>query len=302
MQDVRVALAQLSPKLGDPEANLPPHLDAVARAREKGAQLVVFPELSLTGYHLLDQVPDVALAVGRGPLKALQEASREIDIVVGFVEEGEGYRFHNSAAYLSRGQVLHVHRKLFLPTYGMFQEGRDFAPGERLREFDAPFGPSGLLLCEELWHPTCPWLLAQAGAETIIVLSNGPTRGAREGRITSIDVWKDLLRVAARLQTTYMIYANRVGCEDGLTFGGGSAIVDPFGRVVVEAPALEETLVCADLEGELLRRARTAYPLLRDEDLELVHRELERIRRNRYDLPAAAEPRSDGETEREASP
>lgn len=289
MENVRVALAQLSPKLGHPEANLPLHLDAVARARENGAQLVVFPELSLTGYQLLDRVPDVALAAGRGALGALQDASEEIDIVVGFVEEGRGYRFHNSAAYLSRGRILHIHRKLFLPTYGMFQEGREFAPGERLREFDAPFGPSGMLICEELWHPTCPWLLAQAGAETIIVLSNGPTRGARGGRITSVDVWGELLRVAARLQTTYMIYANRVGCEEGLTFGGGSAVIDPFGRVVVEAPALEETLVYADLEGELLRRARTAYPLLRDEDLELFHRELERIRRARYDLPGTEE-------------
>jgi len=284
MQNVRVALAQLAPRLGDPEANLPLHLDAVARARSAGAQLVVFPELSLTGYHLLDQVPDVALSPEKGPLARLRAASAEIDIVAGFVEEGPGYRFYNSAVYMSRGRVLHVHRKLFLPTYGMFQEGRDFAPGERLREFVAPFGPSGMLICEDLWHPACPWLLAQAGAEAIIVISNGPTRGARGGRLTSVEVWRELLRVAARFHTTYMVYVNRVGCEDGLTFGGGSTVVDPFGRTVVEAPALEETLVCADLEGEALRRARTAYPLLRDEDLELVHRELGRIRRGRYGL------------------
>jgi len=302
MQNVRVALAQLAPRLGDPEANLPLHLDAAARARGEGAQLVVFPELSLTGYHLLDQVPDVALAPGKGPLAELQAASAEIDIVVGFVEEGPGYRFYNSAAYLSRGRVLHVHRKLFLPTYGMFQEGRDFAPGERLREFLAPFGPSGILICEDLWHPACPWLLAQAGAETIIVLSNGPTRGARGGRLTGGDVWHDLLRVAARFQTTYMIYANRVGCEDGLTFGGGSAVVDPFGRIAVEAPALDEALVCAELDGEALRRARTAYPLLRDEDLELVHRELGRIRRGRYGLSDTDEGPQEERPQREDSP
>lgn len=295
MQQVRVALAQLAPKLGDPEANLRVHLDTVAQARRQEAQLVVFPELSLTGYHLLDQVPDVALVPGTGPLAELEKASAGIDIVVGFVEEGSGYRFYNSAAYLSDGRVLHIHRKLFLPTYGMFQEGRDFAPGERLRGFAAPFGPSGILICEDLWHSACPWLLAQDGAESIIVLSNGPTRGARGGRLTSIDVWQELLRVTARFQTTYLIYANRVGCEDGLTFGGGSTVVDPFGRIVVEAPALDEALVCADLDGEVLRRARTTYPLLRDEDLEMVNRELNRIRRSRYDLPEAdEEPRHGG--------
>lgn len=288
MQKVRVALAQLAPTLGDPDANLPLHLDAVAGARAGGAQLVVFPELSLTGYQLLDRVPDVALAPDRGALARLAEASVEIDVVVGFVEEGAGHRFHNSAAYLSQGRVLHVHRKLFLPTYGMFQEGRDYAPGERLREFDAPFGPSGLLICEDLWHPTCAWLLAQAGAETIIVLSNGPTLGAR-GEET-VNMWRELVSVAARLQTTYMIYVNRVGCEEGLSFGGGSTVVDPFGRVVVEAAPLDEALVFADLEPELLRRARAAYPLLRDEKLELCHRELGRIRRKRYDLPGDEEP------------
>jgi len=300
MQKVRVALAQLAPKLGDPASNLPLHLDAVAKARDGGAQLVVFPELSLNGYQLLDRLPEVALAPDRGALSALGKASEGIDIVVGFAEEGSGHRFHNSAAYLSGGRVLHVHRKLFLPTYGMFQEGRDFAPGERLREVDAPFGPTGLLICEDLWHPTCAWLLAQAGAETIIVLSNGPTLGARGDE--SVRMWRELVRVAARLQTAYVIYVNRVGCEEGLTFGGGSTAIDPFGRVAVEAPALEEALVFADLEPEVLRRARAAYPLLRDEKLELCHRELGRIRRKRYDLPGLDDPMTAEPPEKEGPP
>jgi predicted amidohydrolase len=287
MNKVRVALAQLAPKLGDPSANLPLHLDAIERSREREAQLVVFPELSLTGYQLLDQVPDVALSPGGEILVALARSSEKIDIVAGFAEEGPGHRFYNSAVYFSAGETLHVHRKLFLPTYGMFQEGRDFARGERLREFDAPFGRAGLLICEDLWHPPCAWLLGQAGVETILVLSSGPIRGAREGEITSIGVWRDLVRVAAKLQTSYVVYVNRVGCEDGLSFGGGSMVADPFGRIVVEAPALETSLVVADLEPEVLRRARTAYPLLRDADLELFHRELGRIRRMRYDLPDA---------------
>jgi predicted amidohydrolase len=289
MKNFRVALAQLAPRLGDLDGNLTLHLDALEKARGAGARVVVFPELSLTGYRLLDRLPEVALSAERGPLRVLRNASREIDMIVGFVEEGPDHRFYNSAAYLSGGGLLHVHRKLFLPTYGAFAEGRDFARGERLRIFDSPFGPCGILICEDLWHPTCGWLLALEGAETIFVLSNGPTRGTLKGRTGGVGGWGELVRVAARLQTTYVVYANRVGCEEGLTFGGSSMVADPFGRVVVEAPPLEEGLVYADLEGEALRRARISYPLLRDEDLELFAREFARIRRVRFGLQAASE-------------
>lgn len=286
MRDLRVALGQISPKLGDLESNLSLHLDRAGRAEQAGARLVVFPELSLTGYLLRDQVPEVALPASHKLLSRLARASRSIDILAGFVEEGPGHRFYNAAGYFSKGRLAHVHRKIYLPTYGMFQEGRDFAPGERLRSFDAPWGRCGVLICEDLWHLTCAWLLAHQGVEVITVLSNGPTRGARPGRkITSVGVWRGLLETTAQFQTAYMVYVNRVGCEDGLMFGGGSMVVDPFGRVVEEMPPLEEGLTVVELTDEVLRRARTAYPLLRDERLELVYRELGRIRAERYDLP-----------------
>ena len=286
MRDLRVALGQISPKLGDLESNLGLHLDWIGRAEKAGAHLVVFPELSLTGYLLRDQVPEVALTRKHKLLARLARASRSIDVVAGFVEEGPDHRFYNAAGYFSKGRLAHVHRKIYLPTYGMFQEGRDFAPGERLRGFDAPWGRCGILVCEDLWHLTCAWLLAHQGVEVIVVLSNGPTRGARPGRkITSVAVWRGLLEATAQFHTAYMVYVNRVGCEDGLTFGGGSQVVDPFGRVVDELPPLDEGLTVVELSDEVLRRARTAYPLLRDEQLELVHRELERIRAQRYDLP-----------------
>ncbi len=130
------------------------------------------------------------------------------------------------------------------------------------------------------------WLLAQQGAELVITIGNGPTRGTRPGAgITSIEIWRGLLTTNAQFQTSFFVFVNRVGCEDGLSFGGGSMVVDPFGRVLTELPALEETLGIADLSGAALRRARAAYPLLRDAKLELVHRELDRLRRVRYELP-----------------
>jgi len=286
MKDWRVALAQIAPKLGDVAANLELHLAHTHRALDDDADLIVFPELSLTGYHLADQVPEVALCRDSEPLRRLQHLSREIDIVVGFVEDAPGHRFYNTAAYLSRGRLVHAHRKLYLPTYGMFQEGREFAAGEVLRAFETDRGPTGLLICEDLWHPTSAWLLSQQGAEVVIAIGNGPTRGTRPGSgITSIGVWRELLRTNAQFLTSFFVFVNRVGCEDGLSFGGGSLVADPFGRVTAELPALDEALVTVELPAEALRRARAIYPLLRDTNLELVHRELERVRRRRYELP-----------------
>lgn len=286
MRTVRVALAQIAPKLGDLPANLSLHLDVVRQARRERAQLVVFPELSLTGYLLRDQVPEVALRLDDRKLSPLLKVSKDIDVLFGAVEEADGHRYHNAAVYLSNGRVLHVHRKVYLPTYGMFDEGRDFAAGDRIRGFESPFGRAGSLICEDAWHPSAAWLLALEGAEVLFVQSSGPTRGARKGRgVTSVGVWNDLVRVTAQFQTAFVVYVNRVGYEDGLNFGGGSIAVDPFGRTVVSLGPIDPGLAVAELDADVLRRARTAYPLLRDENLDLAWRELDRIRRERYDLP-----------------
>jgi predicted amidohydrolase len=287
MKDLRVTLVQMAPKLGDVPTNLDLHLELIRRAVAESADLVVFPELSLTGYHLGDQVPEVALSRDSEAIRRLQHASREIDLVVGFVEDAPGHRFHNAAAYFSSGRLIHLHRKLYLPTYGMFQEGREFAAGKILRAFETARGPAGILVCEDLWHPTSAWILSQQGAEVVIVVGNGPTRGTRPGSgITSLGVWRGLLQTSAQFQTSFFVFVNRVGCEDGLSFGGGSMVVDPMGRIIEELPALDEAVKTVDLRAETLRRARAIYPLLRDTDLDLVHRELERLRRSRYALPA----------------
>ena len=288
MQTVRVALAQIAPKLGQLTRNLETHEETIHRARQSKAGIVVFPELSLTGYLLRDQVQDVALTLKSAPFRRLLRASRGIDVIVGFVEEAAGHTFHNAAAYLSNGRVVHVHRKVYLPTYGMFDEGRDFAPGEIVRSFPTAHGGAGILICEDAWHPTCAWILVQDGAEILFVLSSGPTRGTKPKRgITSVEVWHDLLRATAQFQTSYVVYVNRVGFEDGLNFGGGSLASDPFGREIASLPALSAGLAIAELDPEILRRARTVYPLLRDEKLELVHREAQRLREKKFQLPAA---------------
>ncbi len=289
MRDIRVALGQVSPRLGDVDANLELHRERIARARQAGAGLVVFPELSLTGYLLRDQTPEVALRTDDALLEPLRRESRDIDVLFGLVELADDLRYFNTAVYLAAGEISHRHRKIYLPTYGMFDEGREFARGDRLRSFETGYGRAGVLICEDAWHGTSAWLLAHQGAQVLFVPSCGPTRGARPEGVTSVAVWRQLLQVTAQFQTSYVVYVNRVGVEDGLTFGGGSMVVDPFGRVAAELDPLDEGFAVVELEGEVARRARTAYPLLRDDDLDLVRGELERLRRIRFELPAEEE-------------
>ncbi|MFV2070814.1 MAG: nitrilase-related carbon-nitrogen hydrolase, partial [Pirellulales bacterium] len=137
-QPVRVALAQIAPVLGDLERNLETHLETIARAKAEDANLIIFPELSLTGYFLRDMVPDVAIPADAPELRLLVEAAGAMDLVVGFVEETDKHLFYNSVFYASGGRIVHVHRKVFLPTYGLFDEARYFARGQRVRAFDVP--------------------------------------------------------------------------------------------------------------------------------------------------------------------
>ena len=276
---LRIALAQLEPVLGDLPANVRMHVRWARQAARRGAQIVVFPELSLTGYRLQDLVAEVAVPPDdHAPLRPLLEMSRRIAIVAGLVEESEGHRYYNSALFLEGGRIRHLHRKVYLPTYGMFEEGRYFASGDALQAFRTRLGRFGMLICEDLWHPSTALVLAQDGADYLLVLSNGPTQNVDPSHtVGSVQTWRDLLKVTAQLQTLYVAWVNRVGCEDGISFGGGSRVVDPLGRTIAEGKSLEEDLVVCDLERSTLRRARTFYPFLRDERLPLLSREVQRL-------------------------
>lgn len=281
--NLTVALAQMSPKLGVLSANIELHLDIIRQAKEGGAELVIFPELSLTGYLLQDLVPDVAINPAEASeLQPLLEACREIACVFGFVELSDQFNYYNSAVYVAQGRIQHVHRKLYLPTYGMFDEMRFFAMGETLRTVQTPFGLMGLLICEDLWHPSTIFLHAQDGARVVITLSSSPGRGVRgaEGFQTS-EGWECLLKAMSQVYTIYNIYVNRAGIEDGVCFSGGSMVVGPDGEVVARGNSSGESLIIAQLDLEEIRRTRLFTPLLRDERLDLTLRELIRITQKR---------------------
>jgi len=276
---LKLALAQINTKLGELETNLHKHLELAAQATQNGAELIIFPELSLTGYVLQDLVATVALTPSpdNPTFAALLEASRTIDMIVGFVEEDPRHRFYIAAAYLSEGEIVHIHRKVHLPTYGIFDERRFFSSGNTFRSFPTRWGQVGILICEDFWHASSPYLLWLDGADLMFFTSASPGRGVTDEQIGSATWVETVNKTYAGLFTTFVAHTNKVGFEDGLNFFGGSTVFDPDGNLVAKGPHDDEALTYAELDLGQLRRTRTRLPLLRDERPDIVLREIERI-------------------------
>ncbi len=275
--DFTAVLAQIKPKLGCTADNLTLIEMQITKAREAGADLIVFPELAISGYFLKDLVPEVALRLDSAEILRLTELSCGISIVIGFVEESDDYHFYNSALYLEDGAIRHLHRKVYLPTYGLFDEQRYLARGESFRAFDTKFGRFGMLICEDMWHLSASYILAMDGATTLICLSSSPARGIEGDSPGSATAWQKLVSTTAMFLNCRVLYCNRVGYEDGVNFWGGSEYVAASGESIVRAPLLEEDVITARVTEGALRRERTISPLMRDENLFVTLQELRRI-------------------------
>jgi predicted amidohydrolase len=291
MSSLTVALAQLAPRLGALDENLERHHELIGEARHEGADLVVFPELGLTGYLLQDLNAEVAMRRDDPRLMALAQAADGLVAIVSFVEESEDHRLFIAAALLEAGAVRHVHRKVFLPTYGLFDERRFFAPGSRLRAVTSErLGLRlGLSVCEDFWHMATPQLLALDGAQVLVNVSSSPGRdvaAVNEAGLGTATSWRTLNRTYAQLTTSYVIFVNRVGVDESITFWGGSEVVSPTGQTVFAAPLHDEGLYFAALDPVAIRRERIATPLLRDERPEVVLRQLDAIMRDRQERSA----------------
>ena len=275
-----LALAQIATKLGDVEANLEKHLNYIKQAKEQKADLVIFPELSLTGYVVQDLVAAVAhRTTEEDPIfKHLLRASHDLDLVIGFVDEDSRHRFFIASTYLSGGRVLHIHHKVYLPTYGLFDEGRFFAWGDCVRAFDTRFGRVGLLICEDFWHASPPYLLWLDGADIMLFSSASPGRGLTDREKLESARWVERVNQAyASMFTSFVMHCNRVGYEDGLHFWGGATAYDPNGELLGRGPYFQEALTLVQLDLNQLRRTRARLPLLRDERTNLTVSELQRI-------------------------
>ena len=304
MQPLRIALVQLAPRLGVLETNLLRHRELLAQARAAGAGLVVFPELGLTGYQLQDLAAEVAMRKDDPRLLALAADTKRLSAVVSFVEEADDHRLFISAALLEDGDVRFVHRKLFLPTYGLFDERRFFAAGDRLRTVDSRLGVKlGIAICEDFWHLSVPETLALDGAQLLINVSSSPGRdlaAIHEVGLGTAVSWRTLMRTYAQLTTSFVVFCNRVGMDETISFWGGSEVIAPSGEALFTAPLFDEGLYTVDIELGDVRRERIGLPLLRDERPELHLRELRRILAHRTGLAIdeASEPNDGGEAGR----
>jgi len=203
---IKISLAQVNTRLGDISYNLEKHLEFIERAKSEQADIILFPELSLTGYSLKDAVYDVALSADDDFLKPLFRASKSISICFGLVELTDTLEAKNSNFFLEDGQLRARHRKVYLPTYGVFEEKRYFTSGNRFRAFDSRHGRFGILICEDMWHSSSTMILAQDGALAIFVSSAGPLRGVQgEKKPENIQVWENLNRASAHICTSYFI-------------------------------------------------------------------------------------------------
>jgi predicted amidohydrolase len=272
---VDVAVVQFKPVKGDIRANLDVLTAIFAQLASAGApRIIALPEACVTGYFLEGAVYELALTRAAF-VRMLHDAwiagagtDARVDVMCGFFENDAG-TFYNSALYATIGgaapHIVHVHRKMFLPTYGVFDEGRFLSRGRHLGVFASAFGPAAILICEDAWHSIMPTIAALKGAQVIFVPSASPGRGlSGAGELESVARWKAILRAGASEHGVYIVYAGLTGFEGGKGFAGSSCVVAPSGALTVEAPALDMCIVRAALDPAEFEVARATLPLLGD--------------------------------------
>ena len=273
---MRITLAQVESELGDLEANLARAAEIVQQASAERSDLVVFPELFLTGYALGRVDEDVSLSADDERLTKLGSMTHT-DVLIGLYEDGLGVHNYNAAAYYDANGLVHSHRKLYLPTYDVFEERKHFSPGQSMRSFDTRHGRMATLICNDAWQPHLAFLAVQDGARVLLVPTNSSQSRFPE-RYDSVTYCRDIRVFYALMYQCYVVFCNRVVTEgENLRFWGGSHIVDPWGKIVCSLPEDEETVVTTDINLASVRKRRREVPLVREARLGLLAREANRL-------------------------
>lgn len=275
---MKVALAQINTKLGNIKENIKIHEFYIKRAIEDGNNLIVFPELSLTGYYLLDGAFEVSLKKEE-ILEIFKDLSEKIDISLGYSEIGEDNITYISQIYLSKGKILHNHRKVYPPNHGMFEDLKFFGRGREIKSFDTDFGKCGMLICRDFFHPSLALLHYLQNTELMILTSAIPVRGAyRDDGVSIYEVTEKLLSIYSLRFHTFIVFVNRVGFEEGVPFMGGSMVKNPSGRTILSLPLIKEDFQSIEIDFDEIKREVFNLPLKREEDIDIILNNLKEIK------------------------
>ena len=301
---MKVTLCQTNPSLLDVQANLDEVIEKIHLEKEGGADLIVFPELALTGYFVGQRYHELALRLDSPEIERLVAATKDTAAVVGFIEESPSLNFYNSALVAVNGCIAFAYRKLNLPNYGVFEERKYFSSGKQVPVFKLDDFSVAVFICNDLWHPSLPYLGVCQKADIFVTIFNS-SQGSMGTEFSNIESWGIINKFYARVFGIYNICANRVGSEawemkrsiaaaeakriasaepanpvldeQSFRFWGGSEIINPFGQTIAKAALYEPDVITADLSRDLLRKKRIMLPYLRNDDPYFTFRELQRI-------------------------
>jgi predicted amidohydrolase len=279
MLTAKLRIAQIDCTLANFDDNLARHCTLTEEAIAEGADGIVFPELSLTGYNVQDAAQDIAMHIEDARLAPLRELSKKITIICGGIELSEDYGVYNSALMFEEGVARSIHRKIYLPTYGMFEELRYFSAGQQIKAVNSKrLGRIGVAICEDFWHVSVPYLLAHQGAKLLLVLMSSPLRlSPGKGDPSIVTQWQTIASTYAFLFSSYVACVNRVGNEDSFTYWGNSSLTGPDGSVLASAPLFEPHVLDTLLSFAEIKRTRLHSSHFLDEDLRLIAAELNEI-------------------------
>lgn len=278
MNKLVIGAAQIAPELQNLKHNTEKHLEYIARAHEQKVDVLVFPELSLTGYDFQEAAPELAITPDDPHILKLAEAAGSMPVIVGFVELGYAAQIYNSAVVLLNGQPLFIHRKLNLPNYGALEEGKHFGSGRFIDNLEIrnPWWAS-VLLCADAWNPALVHLCAMKGSTLLCIPANSARGTVGEGEFSNPENWALCMKFYSRIYGLPVVMVNRTGVERAYEFWGNSAILNSRGEIIAQAGSDEE-LVVAPLHYQDIVRSRAILPTVRDSNMDLIHREISRMR------------------------
>jgi len=274
---MRIRAIQFSPVLGNLDKNLDFHVRKIEKAVKDNVELIVFPELSISGYHLKDIVYEVSLRPNSEILKKFKRLSQKINIIIGAPYERIKGMIYNSAIVFSKGEIIHIHNKVQLPNFGMFEEAMIFKSDDKFIPFELNGFKIGILICREILFPHFAYLYFIQETDFIIGISNSPHRGINKEGFSSLKLWEKSGWIYSNLYHQNFLYVNRVGFEDGIGWPGGSFFIPSGSGIEKQASFFEEDEFDVELNPDKIRKSRIISNNLRDEKPEIMLSELKRI-------------------------